>query len=254
MKNKIGIIGAFLLALMVSCFAVSAASVTIRPDGSGTHSSWALTSCGAGASSWNCVDEIGLNTSDNLSTTIQGAAVSFSFSNLALDPSATIDSVTLNYWGRRVSSTRFEVEPLIVSNGSNYTGGITNLTSVWSLYSKIYTTNPATGTAWTISSVDALEAGLKASSGSNRGGGLAQMHAVVNYTIPNSCTDSDGGIVLDVKGNVTGFASSNKYTHNDFCETSVILTEWYCSGTSPAAINTSCATNTTTTCSAGRCV
>jgi hypothetical protein len=242
MKNKIGIMGALLLALLVSTFAVSAATVTIRPDGQGAYSAWTNNGCGSGSSEWTCVDEITLNTSDHLSTNTQGAGESFTFSNLGIDPSSTINSVTLNYYGQRFSSTRFQVQTLIVSNGTNYTGNITTLNSSWGLYSYVYFTNPATGNLWTISEVDALQAGLRASTGSNRGGMLAQFYVVVDYSIDDTCTDTDGNVTTTF-GNTSGFFLGNPYTNNDICEGTETVIENICSGTLSVAINVSCGTD-----------
>ncbi|HYD03540.1 MAG TPA: hypothetical protein VEC16_04530 [Alphaproteobacteria bacterium] len=244
MKNKIGIMGAFFLALtlIVSTFAVSAATVTIRPDGQGAFSAWANVGCGSGSSEWQCVDEVTLNTSDVLSTTTQGAAESFTFGNTGIS-AATINSVTLYYNAQRSSSSRYQVEPLIVSNGSNYTGGITNLTSAFVLYSKTYTTNPATGVAWTIAEVDALQAGLRASTGTNRGGILAQIYVEVDYTLNNNCSDTDGGNNKGIFGTISGLFGGAPYSFDDVCTGEESITEYYCTGVFANSTNTTCGTD-----------
>jgi hypothetical protein len=53
--------------------------------------------------------------------------------------------------------------------------------------------------------------------------------------IPNSCTDSDGGLDYLTKGNVTGYNGQAPYVGTDYCqpggaEEPVLLSEWFCSG------------------------
>ena len=45
--------------------------------------------------------------------------------------------------------------------------------------------------------------------------------------IPDSCSDTDGGVKYDVQGTVSGYHLGKPYSHTDFC-TSDVLTEYYC--------------------------
>ncbi|MFH1072357.1 MAG: PEGA domain-containing protein [Nanoarchaeota archaeon] len=69
---------------------------------------------------------------------------------------------------------------------------------------------------------------------------------------PDSCTDSDGGIVKEVFGNVTGYNNNAWYYTPDLCRDELNLTEWYCSGTNSIMVNLTCDGNTT--CQDGACV
>lgn len=72
------------------------------------------------------------------------------------------------------------------------------------------------------------------------------------------CNDSDGGININVAGNITGEDESISFTFFDTCVDTTYLTEYYCGWYSqdyaPLSTNRSCAGNATTMCSAGRCV
>ena len=79
-------------------------------------------------------------------------------------------------------------------------------------------------------------------------------------TIPsNSCTDTDGGIVSTVKGNVTGYYNGQPYSYTDYClyanETGQIVLEYYCSGKIYSSTTLDCAAGIETiSCVDGACV
>jgi hypothetical protein len=75
-------------------------------------------------------------------------------------------------------------------------------------------------------------------------------------TIPNSCSDTDGGIVITVKGTVSGYSSGSPYSYTDFCveNSTTSVKEYYCSGNNWYSYSYSCAGNVTTTCVDGACV
>jgi len=68
-------------------------------------------------------------------------------------------------------------------------------------------------------------------------------------SIPNSCSDSDGGMSYYVTGRASGYYRNTFYDLNDYCNGSV-LSEYYCSGTGKYRITYTCAQG----CSAGRCL
>lgn len=51
---------------------------------------------------------------------------------------------------------------------------------------------------------------------------------VTTTKIPDSCSDSDGGVKYNVKGTVSGYYLGKPYSHTDFC-TGDLLTEYFCS-------------------------
>ncbi|MFH1133543.1 MAG: hypothetical protein V1735_03570 [Nanoarchaeota archaeon] len=153
-----------------------------------------------------------------------------------------INSITLYFYGQSYSSTRYNFQPLIRSGGTNYLGSLKSLTSSYAYYSETYTTNPATGSAWTIAQVDALEAGMKSYS-SSYGGRIAQVYAVVDYSHPDSCSDSDGGNTPLTFGTASGYYNDNPYSDDDYCVDTGNVMEYYCSGAYEQSQQQSCGTD-----------
>lgn len=252
MKKSIVLGILFVVTLMIIGVA-KADTLTIRPNAQGYYSDWTNSGCSSGSSEWDCVNEDPANTGDNLYTSSKNVYESFAFEDTGLS-GKTINSVTLYFYGQRYSSTRYQFQPLVRSASTNYLGSVKSLNSTYGYYSQVYTTNPATGSAWTIAQVDALEAGMKSYS-ANYGGIIAQVYAVVDYSnIADSCYDSDGGFVYWVSGNVTGYLNQSYYQYNDYCADSTNVVEYYCVGGYSYSSSLSCLTNSTTTCSNGRCI
>jgi hypothetical protein len=218
----------------------SAATVTIRPDGMGNYNAWANVGYTA-ATEYMCVNEATANTSDYLQTSSKSISESFTFGDASLS-GYTINSVTLYYYAKYYSSTRNKFQPLIRSGSTDYLGTVQTLTSSYATYSQTYNTNPATGSAWTAAEVDALQAGMKSYS-ANYGGIIAQMYAVVDYTIANSCSDTDGGIYKNVFGTTSGYFSGSPYSHDDYCVDAGNVMEYYCNATLESSTQQSCGTD-----------
>jgi hypothetical protein len=71
----------------------------------------------------------------------------------------------------------------------------------------------------------------------------------------DSCSDSDGGFVIDTLGTVSGYYLGEPYNYTDYCNVNSTLSEYYCGfNNRPYTVSVSCATNSTTVCSAGVCV
>jgi hypothetical protein len=217
-----------LATVMLSTF-VLASTMTIRPDGPGNYAAWSATGCTA-ANGYQCVDESTVNTSDYVYTSASSKKETFTFGNTGLS-SVTINSVTLYYYGKYYSSSKYKMQPLIRMSSTDYLGNILNLTSSYATYSQTYTTNPRNGSAWTVASVDALEAGMMSYT-ATAGGYVAQVYAVVDYTaiIPNSCNDTDGWNLF-VQGVVSGYYNQTAYNNTDYCADTSNVTEYFCSGT-----------------------
>lgn len=49
----------------------------------------------------------------------------------------------------------------------------------------------------------------------------------------DSCDDTDGGIVLEIQGTVSGYRYGYPYEYTDYCNSTTLLTEFYCNGVSP---------------------
>ena len=252
MKDKLKI-GLFFAVAFISIIQVAAAlTMTLRPDGQGVYSEWTNVGCGSGSSEWQCVDEVSVNTSDYLYTSSKTKKETFTFSNTG-PANMTINNLTIYYYAKRYSSSRYKVQPLIKINGNNYLGSIKNLGSSYAYVSETYNTNPKTGNPWTKSEVDALEAGMK-SYKSTYGGYVAQVYVVVDYTIPDSCSDTDGGWVSTIQGTVSGYLSEQYYNSTDYCFNSTVVVEFYCVGNYSYNSTMGCDPYLNQTCVNGACV
>jgi hypothetical protein len=248
---KICFVAMLAIALMLASFA-SASTLTLRPNGQGYYSAWTNSGCGSGSSEYQCVNEDPANTSSNLQTNSKSVAESFAFDDTGLT-TETINSVTLYYYGAYYSSSRYQFQPLIRASSTDYLGTTKSLTSSYATYSQTYNTNPATGSAWTIAQVNALEAGMKSYSASY-GGIIAQMYAIVDYNPPDTCSDSDGGFAYTVFGQVTGNLNYSYYNYSDYCLNSTVVIEYFCSANRPYSSSYPCNLNSSMVCSEGRCI
>ena len=70
--------------------------------------------------------------------------------------------------------------------------------------------------------------------------------------IPDSCSDTDGGYVIDVLGTVSGYYNENPYSYQDNC-TGPYLIEYYCSGDIWYDDAILCSEHNYTGCSNGAC-
>jgi hypothetical protein len=241
MKKKIGVFGVLFVLTLMTIGVVSASTSTIRPNAQGYYSGWTNSGCSSGSSEWQCVDENPANTTDNLYTSAKNTYESFAFQDTGFT-TETINSVTLYFYGQRYSSTRYRFQPLIRASSTNYLGPLKSLTSSYAYYTETYTTNPATGSPWTIAEVNALEAGMKSYSASY-GGRIAQVYAVVDYSVPDSCSDTDGGNIISVFGTASGYLNSTPYSSDDYCVDTSNIMEYYCSGAYNQSQQQSCGTD-----------
>jgi hypothetical protein len=247
-------------ALLVFSTCALAATVTIRPDSQGNYAAWSATGCTA-ANGWQCVDEAVANTSDRVYSGSNSVKESFGFQNVSLT-SETINSVTLYYYAYRYGTSKYKMQPMIRSGTTDYLGGVKNLTASYAYYSQTYTTNPATGAAWTVSEVNSLQAGMSTYS-SNGGAYAAQVYALVDYTpLPDLVISSVGfsnpypfvGDVVTVyvttKNNGPGSAGASATLVN-YSETREINVSTLSNGSYQAdSFNYTCNVNTTFTATA----
>lgn len=166
-----------ILAILALSTAALADTLTIRPNGQGQYSEWNQVNCPAGH--WQCVDEAQANASDYLYQNKGTKREAFTFSDAGLT-TESINSVTLVYFAKRYSTTKYNMLPLIRANGQDFLGNVMMLGQGFASVSQTFTTNPATGSPWTVAEVNALEAGMRTHT-TNPGGIVAQVHAVVNF-------------------------------------------------------------------------
>lgn len=83
-------------------------------------------------------------------------------------------------------------------------------------------------------------------------GGEKQSSCPQDCGNPDSCNDTDGGIKSLIKGTVSGYQRRYPYNYTDFCNSTILLSEYYCSGTKHYSKGIYC-TNQTTMCVNGAC-
>ena len=220
-------------------------TVTIRPDGAGYRKGWANVGCSSGSSEWQCVDEDPADTSDYLKTS-GTRKETFTFDDTGL-ADETINSVTIYYYAKehnKQANSCFEA--MTRSGSTDYLAGTQMCVgSSWEYVSHTYTTNPATGSAWTVAQVDALEAGMHGLN-PDGGGRVAQVYAVVEYEeagITDSCSDTDGGLNTWTFGTTSGSFNETNYSNDDYCVDSSDVMEYYCNGDYEQSTQASCGTD-----------
>ncbi len=72
-------------------------------------------------------------------------------------------------------------------------------------------------------------------------------------TNPDSCTDSDGGIIFTTRGAVSGYKSNYPYNYTDYCVGNSTLIEYWCYLATPLNYTYNCYTNMTSYCYNGVC-
>jgi RHS repeat-associated protein len=129
--------------------------------GAGSSTQWSPTGC---TQNWDCVDDA---TSDGEATRVEsgvpGTLDAYALQDL-VQTSKTIASVTVTAVARHYS-VACNIEPqtcyaVIALQVNGYSGNSQGLTPVYQSYSQTWTTNPATGQPWTVSEVNALQAGI----------------------------------------------------------------------------------------------
>lgn len=69
---------------------------------------------------------------------------------------------------------------------------------------------------------------------------------------PDSCNDTDGGIIISIQGMVSGYESGSPYNYTDYCANTSTIIEYFCSGVYWNFYPLTCMNQTS--CSNGACV
>lgn len=116
----------------------------------------------------------------------------------------TINSITIYFRCYRATSQNCYAKPTQKSGTTVTDGTEVSVTQTWTTYSQTYTTNPATGSAYTLSEINALQIGVCLRKDGT--GALevfcTQVYVEVNYTAITTKTSSDSGSGSEAK--VTG--------------------------------------------------
>lgn len=136
-------------------------SEVLRPSGDGNIKE--LTDHGCSNNDWQCVDEVVPDDDGEYvrSTNNSTKKDTYQMQNHAVG-SGTIDSVVVSINARK-SANGQTIRTVVRTNGSYYYGTTINLDSYssYTVFSKNYTTNPNTSSAWTWTQIDAAEAGVE---------------------------------------------------------------------------------------------
>lgn len=141
--------------------------LTLRPNAD----SYGGLATSSGADHYAVVDETTIDEADYLSadggTSSQTLYDTFGFPNHSTE-SETINSVTVKAYCKKVvtgtDANNVTIRPCIYISGTGYYGASQNLTASTALYTKAWTTNPATSSAWSWTNIDNLLAGLELTS------------------------------------------------------------------------------------------
>jgi len=133
-------------------------SEILRPDGAGSITNLTASGCG---SNYQCVDE---NLSDDDATYVERASNSYrtdvySLANTGVG-SGTIDSVVVHCRTRKTKNNG-NVQPTLYVSSTEYNGTARSLTTSYVDYSQVWSTNPNTGSAWTWTEINNLQAGVR---------------------------------------------------------------------------------------------
>ncbi len=150
-------------------------SETLRPTGAGSWSSNNDRGC---SRNWQCVDD---NTSDEDATFVWGRRNSWLTDTYATGDATgtgTIEKVII-YIRVRTNFTGVRTRTVVYTGGGRYYGSEINMNGINSYtdFSTSYTTNPATDSPWTLSEVNAMQAGVRIRGYAR----CTQVWAVVHY-------------------------------------------------------------------------
>lgn len=175
----------------------------LTPDGAGIDTN--LTPS-AGAN-WQCVNDnndatyVATNTSSYIRDT-------YTLEDTAVISGDTITSVTLYFRiMSAISGTTYGV-PVFYINGNYYNGTYQTATTGWSTKYEKFTTNPSSGSAWTINDLNNMQVGIELlTSNTASQARCSEVYAVVNYVslLPGGYSASAAFLfeLLNTSGNTT---------------------------------------------------
>ena len=74
-------------------------------------------------------------------------------------------------------------------------------------------------------------------------GGETQYNCPQDCGYPDSCSDTDNGVNINVTGTTSGYYNNNPYSNSDYCVGSEAIYEYYCSGSYEQNNYQSCGTD-----------
>ena len=167
---------------------------TLRPNAVGDETNL-IPNTGA---NWECVDEAEADEDTTYVYKQTGAAFIRDLHNIQ-DHSAgagTINHVTVyarcRHWSGENQGQRAKIA--IKTHNTPYEGDEETTTSSYANYSKQWATNPNTGSAWTWTEIDNLQAGVALKPANNYSAMCTQVYVEVNYGVtPKTSADAGSG-------------------------------------------------------------
>jgi len=128
----------------------------LSPSGAGTSTQFTPSS----GANYTTVDELPYSATDYVSGTTIGLRDLYTMSDLPATANSVL-AVQHNVVAKKADAYPISMRPVIRSGASNYFGNTVSLGASDSVLQDLRTEDPATTTAWTISGVNALEAGME---------------------------------------------------------------------------------------------
>ena len=168
------------------------ATEILRPNAAGDSTEFTVT----GATyNWQAVDEA---TPDDDVTYVGYALYSkkdlYNIQDSGIDDGDTINKVTLYARVKKPTSTYYKGYYGLKSGATEDWGTEITFTASYVDYSREYTTDPNTGSAWTKAALNALQIGERILDGANSGMRCTQIYVEVDYTAVTEKSSSDTGI------------------------------------------------------------
>lgn len=180
MKNKLMKMLVVSMLVVVMASSAMAATIDLLPTWA-TATWWDNNGCSASSYEYQCVNAFDAK---NLSTASIDREEVFSFQNLPVNGTYTINSVTLKYYAKEYDSANDKFKSLLVTGLGQYASGYFLLSSSWVVKDTVWLLHPDTGLAWTESDVNNLLAGMTTAglTSGDAGAKINKVWAVIDYT------------------------------------------------------------------------
>jgi hypothetical protein len=192
----------------------SAATVILTPNSVGNYGDWTQTGGSGANTDAKKVNAVGTNNGDTsyISSDTNNKYQTFVVPGAAIGTGGTINSVTIFAWAKGVPGGNQDFDLMVekgTGNSNKDEGSTITPGSNYVLYNRVMTTNPFTGSAWTLNEVNnwttRFGVARKNSSGSTF---VTQLYVVVDYNpAPTTAT-------LTVKKHVINDNGGNKIASN----------------------------------------
>jgi len=169
--------------------AVQTNVLTLRPDANGEYTEY--TTVFGTAEHWDTVNDVAPDEDNTyIETATAGHRDTFNLENSEL-PDVPILNVRVHARARKTRAAATKINLMIRTYDNDHLSEDMTLTSSYATYYKDWAVNPHTGGSWTVSEVDALQAGVRSASPKNHR--VTQVYVDITYKVP-----THGGEVAQV--------------------------------------------------------